>query len=125
MCAKNFRRFQGSTLIPPMGIIFLSTPPIRGPQDKRSWIMFLRKRGSFLNILLLFEGGRDSSESAWALMKKTPYASMPLKNFWRTGKRRRRHEEESFRKVDGDSPRIGDLVGFLTLNLFRLGRGHA
>src|SRR4030067_4263 len=37
--------------------------------------------------------------------------------------RRRRHEEKSLRAVNGDSPRVGDLVGLLTSHLRFLGRG--
>src|SRR4030042_385502 len=124
MCVKNFQRFRESNLTTPMEIMFSSMRQIREPQGKRSWIMFLRRQELCLNILLPFGDEVGSSELAWAPTKRTLYASQLLNGFWGTGKRRRGHEEESFRTVDGYSPRVGDLVGFLTFNLFLLGRGH-
>jgi hypothetical protein len=67
--------------------------------------------------------GMDSSESVWALMKRILTVSIPSRCFLRNEERRGRREKESPGAIDGNASRIGDLVGFLTLDLWFLVRG--
>src|SRR4030042_655846 len=85
--------------------------------------MSLKKLESCSNTSSLSVGEVDSSESVWALTKKILTVSIPSRSFLRSGKRRGRREKESLGAIDGDASRIGDLVGFLTLDLWFLVRG--